>query len=157
MSIYYKDTTKRTQSSWQKILRNIQGKFCVFMGICFHGHTMPNSNTNVPRKYIKKRRIVISTTQSLLNLKSNTMKNTVQRYCFFWYPPNVSVKKYVFQHKNRNFANSTLQKNDCWLKKLAKSQFCTNFVLSLDGGKGEGVTIVEHREPECKKEAEMAE
>ena len=32
----------------------------------------------------KKKRIVIPTTQSfLLNLKSNTMKNTVQKYCIF--------------------------------------------------------------------------
>ncbi len=52
----------------------------------------------------KKRRIVIPTTQSLLNLKSNTMKNTVQRYCFFSYPPNNLTKKYVIQHIFRNFA-----------------------------------------------------
>ena len=34
----------------------------------------------------------------LLNLKSNTMKNTVQRYCFFLYPPNFMLKKYVIKH-----------------------------------------------------------
>jgi hypothetical protein len=33
-------------------------------------------------EYIKKEDC-LPTTQSLLNLKSNTMKNTVQRYCFF--------------------------------------------------------------------------
>ena len=52
----------------------------------------------------KKRRIVIPTTQSLLNLKSNTMKNTVQRYCIFSYPPNILMKKYVLQHTFRIFA-----------------------------------------------------
>ena len=58
----------------------------------------------------KKRRIVITTTQSLLNLKSNTMKNTVQRYCFFTYPPNILHKKYVLQHVFLCFDKSIWQK-----------------------------------------------
>ena len=32
----------------------------------------------------------------LINLKSNTMKNTVQKYCFFLKPPNKKAEKYVF-------------------------------------------------------------
>ena len=46
----------------------------------------------------KKRRIVITTTQSLLNLKSNTMKNTVQKYFFFLILPNKNAEKHVFEH-----------------------------------------------------------
>ena len=30
-----------------------------------------------------------------LTLKSNTMKNTMQKYCFFTIPPNIFVKKYA--------------------------------------------------------------
>ena len=41
-------------------------------------------------EFLQKKEDCLPTTQSLLNLKSNTMKNTVQRYCFFPYPPNFS-------------------------------------------------------------------
>ena len=46
----------------------------------------------------------------LLNLKSNTMKNTVQRYGIFLILPNNSARKYVLQHIFVRFAISVLQK-----------------------------------------------
>ena len=42
------------------------------------------------RNYIKKEGLSSRQPNLLLNLKSNTMKNTVQRYCFFAYLPNIS-------------------------------------------------------------------
>ena len=48
--------------------------------------------------HIKKEGLSSRQPNLLLNLKSNTMKNTVQRYCFFVYPPNILYKKYVLQH-----------------------------------------------------------
>ena len=59
----------------------------------------------------KKRRIVITTTQSLLNLKSNTMKNTVQKYSIFSIPPNKMKKNDVIKHIFGFFVNCTCQKN----------------------------------------------
>ena len=76
----------------------------------------------------KKRRIVIPTTQSLLNLKSNTMKNTVQRYCFFAYPPNILSEKYVLQHVFRFFAKSSVQNFGIFAKNLVISKNSSNFV-----------------------------
>ena len=76
----------------------------------------------------KKRRIVIPTTQSLLNLKSNTMKNTVQRYCFFLYLPNILTKKYVLQHVFYNFAICKLQNSTKMWKNLPISKNSSNFV-----------------------------
>ena len=40
--------------------------------------------------YKKKEGLSSRQPNLLLNLKSNTMKNTVQRYCFFAYLPNIS-------------------------------------------------------------------
>ena len=76
----------------------------------------------------KKRRIVIPTTQSLLNLKSNTMKNTVQRYCFFAYPPNILPEKYVLQHVFRFFVKSSVQNFGIFDKNLVISKNSSNFV-----------------------------
>ena len=47
---------------------------------------------------LKKRKVVVSTTQSLLNLKSNTMKNTLQNYTLYFIYTRKIMKKYVLQH-----------------------------------------------------------
>ena len=60
---------------------------------------------------IKTERVVISTTTILINLKSNTMKNTMQKYCFFSIWPNILVKKWQKYPFFLNFVNSTLQNN----------------------------------------------
>ena len=51
------------------------------------------------RNMQKKRKDVISTSQSLLNLKSNTMKNTMQNYCFSAILPN------IFREKTSKYTN----------------------------------------------------
>ena len=47
---------------------------------------------------IKKRGLSHDNPIFLLNLKSNTMKNTMQRYGIFLILPNNCAKKYVLQH-----------------------------------------------------------
>ena len=59
--------------------------------------------------YAKKRKDVITTSQSLLNLKSNTMKNTMQNYCFSAIPPNILLKKSLKHRNFRYFAIYILQ------------------------------------------------
>ena len=64
----------------------------------------------------------------LLNLKSNTMKNTVQRYCFFLYLPNFMLKKYVLEHIFRKSVKSIKQNGGIFAKNLVISKNCSNFV-----------------------------
>ena len=78
--------------------------------------------------YRKKRRIVISTTQSQFNLKSNTMKNTMQRYCFFAYQPNNLSQNYVIEQVFHFFAQLTLQNFGIFDKNLVLSKNSSNFV-----------------------------
>jgi hypothetical protein len=46
------------------------------------------------RSYLKKKRVVVATTTIPVNLKSNTMKNTMQRYNVFLRFPNNGMEKY---------------------------------------------------------------
>ena len=52
-----------------------------------------NSAKKGRETYKKQRRLSHDNPIFLLNLKSNTMKNTVQKYCFFCNPPNIFTKK----------------------------------------------------------------
>ena len=56
------------------------------------------------------------------------MKNTVQRYCFFAYPPNILPEKYVLQHVFRFFVKSSVQKSGIFAKNFAISKNSSNFV-----------------------------
>ncbi len=56
-------------------------------------------------KGIKKKEGLSPDNPIFINLKSNTMKNTMQKYCFFSIYANFSSKKHVFKHKIRMFCN----------------------------------------------------
>ena len=63
------------------------------------------------RNYIKKEGLSSRQPNLLLNLKSNTMKNTVQKYSIFSIPPNKMKKNDVIKHIFGFFVNCTCQKN----------------------------------------------
>ncbi len=67
-----------------------------FLGSHHCGRT---EDTKRPKKsiknYIKKKQVVSRQPNLLLNLKSNTMKNTMQKYCFFFIRANIFQKKCV--------------------------------------------------------------
>ena len=74
--------------------------------------------------YAKKRKDVITTSQSLLNLKSNTMKNTMQNYCFSAIWPNFRREKCLKTAKTLKFVMHRLQNRPFltflrWIWKLA--------------------------------------
>ena len=64
----------------------------------------------INKPYKKKEGLSSRQPNLLLNLKSNTMKNTVQRYCFFVYPPNILYKNMFYNMYLVFFVKSTWQK-----------------------------------------------
>ena len=63
-----------------------------------------------------------------LTLKSNTMKNTMQKYCFSANPPNFLAKKCAKKHIFLLFANYTMQNRGFCLRVSKK---CSIFVAKL--------------------------
>ena len=75
--------------------------------------------------YTKKEGLSSRQPNLYLTLKSNTMKNTLQKYCFFATPPNVLAKKCAKKHIFLHFANYTMQNSGFCLRVSKK---CSIFV-----------------------------
>ena len=85
---------------WKLAYRQILVAFCArskaskaLKGFCLF---FSNFIATVIKNLYKTKKVVSRQPNLLLNLKSNTMKNTVQKYCFLTNWPNILSKKCYF-------------------------------------------------------------